>query len=107
MKATIEGLGLAAGEQAAALDAQLAALAERGREADNVAGGAAQKLAAHLARMEATSETAGARPDRVPRELSGAVDGLLERTAGAVDARGQATAARGRRDGTAGERGKV
>src|SRR3546814_4483927 len=32
MKATIEGLGLAAGEQAAALDAQLAALAERGRE---------------------------------------------------------------------------
>ncbi|MCM8730167.1 hypothetical protein ACFO8O_04180 [Hephaestia sp. GCM10023244] len=85
MKATIEGLGLAASEQAAALDAQLAALADRGREADNVAGGAAQKLAAHIARMEATSETAGARLESVTGEMSNAVDGLLVRTAGAVD----------------------
>src|SRR3546814_997951 len=85
MKATIAGLGLAAGEQAAALDAQLAALAERGRAADNVAGGAAQKLAAHIARMEAPSETAGARPESVTGDMSGAVDGLLDRSAGGGD----------------------
>src|SRR3546814_6536352 len=48
MKATIEGLGLAAGEQAAALDAQLAALAERGREADNVAGGRSEEHTSEL-----------------------------------------------------------
>jgi hypothetical protein len=95
MKATIEGVGLAAGEQAAALDAQLSALAERGREADNVAGGAAQKLAAHIARMEATSETAGARLETVTGEMSNAVDGLLDRTAGAVDEARKGIAAQG------------
>ncbi|HVI98760.1 MAG TPA: hypothetical protein VM657_06815 [Sphingomonas sp.] len=95
MKATLEGLGLAAGEQAAALDAQLSALAERGREADNVAGGAAQKLAAHIARMEATSETAGARLESVTGEMSSAVDGLLDRTAGAVDEARKGIAAQG------------
>src|SRR3546814_20813872 len=79
----------------AALDAQLAALAERGREADNVAGGAAQKLAAHIARMEATSETAGARLESVTGEMSGAVAGLLARTAGAVDEARKGIAAQG------------
>lgn len=81
----LDDTGLAAGEHAAALEAKLAALAERGREADLVAGGAAQKLAAHIARMEATSETAGARLEAVTGEMSGAVDALLGRTADAVD----------------------
>src|SRR3546814_12722463 len=79
----------------AALDAQLAALAERGREADNVAGGAAQKLAAHIARMEATSETAGARLESVTGEMSGAVGGLLDSTAGAVHEGRKGNAAQG------------
>ena len=81
----LDDTGLAASEHAAALHAQLAALAERGREADLVAGNAAQKLAAHIARMEATSETAGARLEAVTGDMSDAVDALLGRTADAVD----------------------
>lgn len=87
--------GLSAGEHAAALDAQLTALAERGREADAVAGGAAQRLAAHIVRMDATSETAGARLEAVASDMSAAVDALLGRTADAVDQARQGIAAQG------------
>jgi len=85
MAKTLASTGLSASEHAAALDAQLVALAERGREADAVAGGAAQKLAAHIQRMEATSDAAGTRLESVTGEMSAAVDGLLDRTAGAVE----------------------
>lgn len=91
----LEATGLSASEHAAALDAQLAALAERGREADGVASGAAQRLAAHIARMEATSETAGARLEAVTGDMSTAVDALLGRTADAVDHARQGIAAQG------------
>jgi hypothetical protein len=91
----LEDTGLSAGEHAAALEAQLAALAARGREADLVAGGAAQKLAAHITRMEATSETAGARLEAVTGDMSGAVDALLGRTADAVDEARKGIAAQG------------
>jgi len=74
-----------ASESATALDVQLSALAERGREADHVAGGAAQKLAANLMRMKATSESAAARLEQVSADMSVSVDALLDRTAGAVD----------------------
>lgn len=95
MAATLDAAGLRAGEHAAALDAQLAALAERGREADNVAGGAAQRLAAHIAKMEATSETAGARLEAVADQMSGTVDAMLDRTAAAVDEARKGIAAQG------------
>lgn len=85
MAKTLASTGLTASEHAAALDAQLVSLAERGREADAVAGGAAQKLAAHIQRMEATSDAASARLESVTGEMSAAVDGLLDRTAGAID----------------------
>ncbi|MBR0551482.1 hypothetical protein [Stakelama marina] len=82
---TLEESGLTAGKHAAALDAQLASLAQRGREADSVANGAAEKLAAHISRMEATSESASARLEQVTGEMSSAVDHVLERAAQAVD----------------------
>jgi hypothetical protein len=91
----IETAALTASQQAAALDAQIMALTERGREAEAVAGGAAQKLAAHIARMEATSETAGARLEAVTAEMSAAVDALLTRTADAVDESRKGIAAQG------------
>ena len=91
----LESIGLAASEHAAALDAQLVALAERGRDADTLAGGAAQRLAAHIARMEATSETAGARLESVTDGMSTAVDALLGRTADAVDEARKGIAAQG------------
>jgi len=87
--------GLAASEHAAALDVQVSALADRGREAETVAGGAAQKLAAHILRMEATSENAGARLETVTAEMSSAVDAMLDRTAGAIDESRKSIAAQG------------
>ena len=87
--------GLHASRHAAALDAQIVALAARGREAEAVAGGAAEKLAAHIARMEATTETAGVRLEAVTDEMSAAVDALLRRTADAVDESRKGIAAQG------------
>ena len=83
--ALLDQAGLSASEHAAALDAQIVALAERGREAETLAGGAAQRLAAHITRMEATSETAGTRLEAVTAGMSTAVDALLGRTADAMD----------------------
>jgi hypothetical protein len=80
----VDAAGLLASERAA-LDTQLSALSERGREADQIAGGAADRLAAHIARMEATSETASARLEQVTGEMSVAVDAVLDRAANAVD----------------------
>ena len=85
MAASIQQTGLAASEQAASLDAQLAALRERGQQAETIATGAAAKLAAHIQRMEATSESAGARLESVTGAMSDSVDALLGRTAGAID----------------------
>lgn len=97
---TLGAIGMETGERVSALDAQLAALAERGRHADEVAGGAAQRLAAHIARMEATSESAGQRLEDVAAKTSAEVDAVLDRVAAAIDearrgiaAQGDATAA--------------
>lgn len=92
---SLERTGLTAASHAAALDAQLTALADRGREADALASGAAQRLAAHITRMEATGETAGARLEQVTGKMSEAVDGLLGRTADAVDEARKGIAAQG------------
>ncbi|TCP97958.1 hypothetical protein C8J46_105103 [Sphingomonas sp. PP-F2F-A104-K0414] len=91
----LERTGLSASEHAAALDAQIVALAERGREADAMASGAAQRLAAHIVRMEATSQTAGAHLESVTDGMSAAVDALLNRTADAVDLSRRGIAAQG------------
>ncbi|TCP67973.1 hypothetical protein [Sphingomonas sp. PP-CE-1G-424] len=91
----LERTGLSASEHAAALDAQIVALAERGREADTMASGAAQRLAAHIVRMEATSQTAGAHLESVTDGMSAAVDALLNRTADAVDLSRRGIAAQG------------
>ncbi|RYY34364.1 MAG: hypothetical protein EOP59_16510, partial [Sphingomonadales bacterium] len=81
----IDAAGLLASQRAASLDTQITALAQRGREADDIAGGAAQRLAAHIARMEATSETASARLEAVTGQMSDEVDNVLDRAANAVD----------------------
>ena len=91
----VEQAGVTAGVQMAALDAQLAALAERGRETEAVAGGAAQKLAAHVARMEGTTEAAGQRLDAVAAAVAADIDALLDRTASAVDESRKGIAAQG------------
>ncbi len=95
MAATLDAAGMNASEHASALDAQLVALGERGREADIIAGGAAQRLAAHIARMEATSESAGTRLEGVAASMSETVDAMLDRAAAAVDEARKGIAAQG------------
>jgi hypothetical protein len=92
---TLDATGMNAGERASALHAQVVALGERGREADEVTGAAAARLAAHIARMEATSETAGTRLEAVASEMSETVDGMLDRTSQAVDEARKGIAAQG------------
>jgi hypothetical protein len=77
--------GLGAHEQAAALESQLAALAAKGREADEAAGGAAQRLAAHIARIESGAGAAAERMDQAAVQMNAAVDGAMERAAESVD----------------------
>ncbi|WP_174285730.1 hypothetical protein [Sphingomonas bacterium] len=93
--ALLDQAGLSASEQAAALDAQIVALATHAREAETLADGAAQRLAAHITRMEATSETAGTRLEATAADMSSAVDGLLGRTADAIDEARKGIAAQG------------
>lgn len=85
MVTALQEAGLTAHEKAGALDAQLALLTERGREADQIAGNAAQKLAAHLSRMEGVSEVAGARLEEAAGQMTNAVDAALEHASHALD----------------------
>jgi hypothetical protein len=77
--------GLGAHEQAMALESQLAALAARSREADEAAGGSAQRLGAHLARIESGAGTAAARMIEAAGQMNGVVDQAMERAGEAVD----------------------
>jgi hypothetical protein len=77
--------GLAAHEQAGALESQLAALTARGREADENVGGAAQRLGAHIARIESSAGAASERMDQAAAQMNAAVDGAMERAADSVD----------------------
>jgi chromosome segregation ATPase len=78
--------GLAAHGQAGALEAQLAAIAAKGRDADELLGGAAQRLAAHVARIETGSAAAAATMGEASAAMTGAVDSAMARAAEAVDA---------------------
>ena len=95
MVAALQEAGLTAHEKAGALDAQLSLLTVRGREADEIAGNAAQKLAAHLSRMEGVSEVAGARLEQAAGQMTGAVDEALERAAEALQTARQGMEAQG------------
>ncbi|UVO53179.1 hypothetical protein [Sphingomonas sp. SUN039] len=95
MTATLDAAGLAAHERTGALDAQIAALVARSREADEVAGGAAQKLAAHLARVDGVSEAASARLVEAAGTMTSAIDAALLRAAEAGDAARQGMEAQG------------
>jgi hypothetical protein len=77
--------GLAAHGQASALEAQLASLAARGRDADEVLGGAAQRMSAHVARIESGSAAAAASLDESSAKMTAAVDGAMSRAAEAVE----------------------
>ncbi|HEX8555117.1 MAG TPA: hypothetical protein VF695_10455 [Sphingomonas sp.] len=91
----LDRAGALAKDQAAALDTQLIALGEHGREAAGAASGAAERLAGHLARIETTSDTAGVRLEAVTAQAAHEVEALLGRTADAIDGARQDIAAQG------------
>ncbi|MGA9580824.1 MAG: hypothetical protein WBR13_02510, partial [Allosphingosinicella sp.] len=78
--------GLSAHGQASALEAQLASLAARGRDADEVLGGAAQRMSAHVARIESGSAAAASSMDESSAKMTAAVDSAMGRAAEAVEA---------------------
>ena len=81
----IKTIGATALQHAGALQSQLASLAARGHEADEIAGGAAQRLSTHLARIEGTSDAAAIRLEGAAGQMTAAVDQALARAADAVD----------------------
>ncbi len=78
--------GLTAHGHATALEAQLSALSARGREADEVLGGSAQRLAAQVARIESGAASAAATMGEASGTMNAAVDSAMARATEAVDA---------------------
>jgi hypothetical protein len=85
MVSALQEAGITAHESAGALDAQLASLTQRGREADEIAGGAAQKLGAHLSRIESVSANASEKLGDAAAKMTDAIDAALDRAATAGD----------------------
>lgn len=73
----IEQAGMAAAAHVAALDAQLAALADRAHEADTLANTAAARLAGHVERIRESGDTAGGRLEKAAGAMGGTVEALI------------------------------
>ncbi len=95
MVVALQDAGTTAVEHSTALGGQLEALSARGREAEQIAGGAAQKLAEHLTSMEGISEAASGRLEDAAGQMTGAVDEALGRAADALAAARQGMEAQG------------
>jgi DNA repair exonuclease SbcCD ATPase subunit len=91
----LDSAGTAAGRSATELDAQLTRLADHGREADAAAGAASERLAQHLARIEASSDFAGARLETVAGSMVDMIEAVLERTGSAIETARSQLAAEG------------
>lgn len=85
MAATLREVGVQAHAQAGALDGQLASLIANGRQADEVIGGAAQRLGAQLVRIESSAAAAGSRLDQAASGMTASVDASLAQAATAID----------------------
>ncbi len=81
----LDQAGLTAAAQAAALEAQLDALGRRARESNEAAAAAAERLAMHIERMDATSHRAGTRLEEATAAASHALDQLVESAARRLD----------------------
>lgn len=84
MSEELRSSGREASAQAAALEAQLAAISGRAREAEDQVGGAAQRLVAHLTQIESAGAAATTRVTDVGSSASAEVDALLGRTSEAL-----------------------
>ncbi len=82
---TLNQAGAAALGQAGALEGQVSALLARSREADDLASGAALRLAAQIARIEGTTQAAQVQLDNTSERMTAAVQDALARAAEALD----------------------
>ena len=85
MAETLRGAGNEAIDKAARFEAQVTALTEQAREADTIVGGAAQKLAAQVAEIEAAGVRAGAKLAETAGDSTSTIDALLQRAAEALE----------------------
>ncbi|MDH7638606.1 hypothetical protein [Sphingomonas oryzagri] len=97
---TIRSTGVGAHEQAAALDAVLAGLSARAREAEEGAAGAANRLSGQLSHIGGASEIAARAIEDVSQRMTSSVDGVLERATEAVERTRQGIIAQGEAIGT-------
>ena len=84
--AAMKDAGITAHSQAGALEAQLSALLAKAREADEQLGGAAQRMGAHVARIESTSASAAASMGEASAGMTAAVDAAMERATEGLEA---------------------
>ena len=96
----LQAVGNHSAERTGALAEQVSVLSERTREADDIVGSAAQRLAAHLTHIESAGAAAAARVSEAEGSFSGALDTLLERASATlqqirsgIDAQSSAVAA--------------
>ena len=92
--------GLGAHEQSAALQAALAGIVQRGREAEESAGGAANRLSAQVSQIAGASEVTARDIDAATQRMTTSIEGVMARVRDAVeqaragvDAQGEAVGA--------------
>lgn len=83
---TLREAGMIAHERALALEAQLSAITARAQDVDAAAGGAAERLSAHVARIETSAGAATERLGEASGQLDATVNAALSRTGEAVAA---------------------
>ena len=86
MVSALQEAGATAHDHATALDTMMSTLGDHGREADRVAGTAAEKLAAHLTQIESVGDVAGGRLSDAAERMTAAFDTALGKAAEASDA---------------------
>ena len=91
----IRSAGIGAHEQAAALDAALAGLVARARDAEDGASGAANRLSAQLSHITGASDIAARGIEDASARMTTSVDGVLERATVAVERTRQGIIAQG------------
>jgi len=90
---TLREAGVSAHERAVSLEAQLAAIAARAQDADVATGGAAERLSAHISRIESSAGVASQQLEGAAGRLDALVDAALGRTTEAGEATRVALAA--------------
>ncbi|NIJ32039.1 hypothetical protein [Sphingomonas oligoaromativorans] len=81
----IRTAGVGAHEQAAALDATLANLTARAKDAEDGTSGAANRLSAQISQISGASEVAARGIEDASNRMTSSVDGVLERATAAVE----------------------